>query len=134
MLPGVLFGNKSETPDNTPVIVGDNCYFGLGVKILGAVKIGNNVTIGDNPTLAGNITIGDNVKIGNNVTLQTTGHEIYYKGRKITADKDGNLCEISTPGYIVVLPEIILADGTKVIPDKTVARNTDKDEVIKSER
>ena len=36
MLPGVVFGNKSETPDNTPVIVGDNCYFGLGVKIIGA--------------------------------------------------------------------------------------------------
>lgn len=112
------------------LIMGDDIF----VDCIGTVKIGNNVTIGDNPTLAGNITIGDNVKIGNNVTLQTTGHEIYYKGRKMTADKDGNLCEISTPGYIVVLPEIILADGTKVIPDKTVARNTDKDEVIKSER
>ena len=48
MLPGVVFGNKSETPDNTPVVVGDNCYFGLGAKILGGVKIGNNVTVGAN--------------------------------------------------------------------------------------
>lgn len=48
MLPGVVFGNKSKISDNTLVVVGDNCYFGLGVKILGAVKIGNNVTIGAN--------------------------------------------------------------------------------------
>ncbi len=46
MLPGVVFGNKTEKPDNRPVIVGDNCYFGLGAKIFGSVTIGNNVTIG----------------------------------------------------------------------------------------
>ena len=82
----------------------------------------------------GNITIGDNVKIGNNVALQTTGHEIYYKWRKITSDKNGSLCEISTPGYIIVFPELILADGTKVIPDQTLRRNTHKDETITHSR
>lgn len=46
MLPGVVFGNKTEEPDNLPVTVGDNCYFGLGAKIFGNVTIGNNVTIG----------------------------------------------------------------------------------------
>ena len=48
MLPGVVFGNRTEEPEGRPVIVGDNCYFGLGAKILGAVHIGNNVTVGAN--------------------------------------------------------------------------------------
>lgn len=112
------------------LIMGDDIF----VDCIGTVKIGNDVTIGNSPTLAGNITIGDNVKIGNNVALQTTGHEIYYKGRKITSNKDGNLCEISTPGYIIILPEIILADGTKVIPDQLVGRNTKQDETITNSR
>lgn len=46
MLPGVVFGNKTEKVDNSSVIVGDNCYFGLGAKILGSVTIGDNVTVG----------------------------------------------------------------------------------------
>ncbi len=46
MLPGVVFGNKTEEQTNEIVTVGNNCYFGLGVKIFGAVTIGNNVTIG----------------------------------------------------------------------------------------
>lgn len=112
------------------LIMGDDIF----VDCIGTVKIGNDVTIGNNPTLAGNITIGDKVKIGNTVTLQTTGHEINYKGRRLSNDEQGNLCEISTPGYIIVLPEIILADGTKVIPDQTVRKNTNKDELVSHSR
>lgn len=112
------------------LIMGDDIF----VDCIGTVKIGNDVTIGNHPTLAGNITIGDNVKIGNNVTLQTTGHEIYYEGRKITNDKDGNMCEISTPGYVIVMPEIVLADGTKVIPDQTVRKSTRNNEVVSHSR
>lgn len=48
MVSGVVFGNKTEDEDDRPVMVGDNCYFGLDCKILGPVKIGNNVTIGAN--------------------------------------------------------------------------------------
>lgn len=62
MLPGVVFGNKSETPDNTPVVVGDNCYFGLGAKILGGVKIGNNVIVGANAVVTKDIP--DNAVVG----------------------------------------------------------------------
>ena len=112
------------------LIVGDDIF----VDCIGTLKIGNDVSIGNNPTLAGNITIGDKVKIGNNVTIQTTGHEIYYKNRKLSKDENGNLCEISTPGYIVILPEIILADGTKVIPDQTVRNNTQTDELVAHSR
>ena len=112
------------------LIVGDDIF----VDCIGTVKIGNDVSIGNNPTLAGNITIGDKVKMGNNVTIQTTGHEIYYKNRKLSKDENGNLCEISTPGYIVILPEIILADGTKVIPDQTVRNNTQTDELVAHSR
>lgn len=46
MLPGVVFGNKTEEATHEIVTVGDNCYFGLGVKIFGGVTIGDNVTIG----------------------------------------------------------------------------------------
>lgn len=43
---GVVFGNKTEVEDNRSVTVGDNCYFGNGVTILGPVHIGNDVTVG----------------------------------------------------------------------------------------
>lgn len=62
ILPGVVFGNKTEQPDNSPITVGDNCYFGLGVKILGSVKIGNNVTIGANAVVTKDIP--DNAIVG----------------------------------------------------------------------
>lgn len=110
--------------------MGDDIF----IDCIGTVKIGNDVTIGNSPTLAGNITIGDNVKIGNKVTLQTTGHEIQYKGRRLSTDEKGNVCEISTPGYIIILPEIVLADGTKVIPDTIVRRSTNIDELVTYDR
>lgn len=62
MLPGVVFGNKSETPDYITVVVGDNCYFGLGAKILGGVKIGNNVIVGANAVVTKDIP--DNAVVG----------------------------------------------------------------------
>jgi serine O-acetyltransferase len=48
LLPGVVIGNKNLEDDDTWVTVGDNCYFGLGAKIFGEVKIGNNVVVGAN--------------------------------------------------------------------------------------
>ena len=41
---GTVFGHRKGGVE--PVIVGDNCYFGIGCKILGGVKIGNNVSVG----------------------------------------------------------------------------------------
>ena len=61
-MPGVVFGNKYEGEDNSIVEVGDNCYFGLGVKIFGQVKIGNNVTIGANAVVTKDIP--DNTIVG----------------------------------------------------------------------
>lgn len=55
LLPGVVFGNKTEREDNRYVTVGDNCYFGLGVKIFGSIKIGDNVTVGANAVVTKNI-------------------------------------------------------------------------------
>ena len=55
MMPGVVFGNKTETPDMSPVKVGDNCYFGLSVRVLGPVTIGNNVTVGANAVVTKDI-------------------------------------------------------------------------------
>lgn len=46
--PGVVFGRKRVTPDPEPVIVGDNCEFGVGAKIIGSLTIGNNVSVGAN--------------------------------------------------------------------------------------
>lgn len=62
ILPGVVFGNKTEKGDKNKVIVGDNCYFGLGVKIFGNIKIGNNVTIGANAIVTHDVP--DNAIIG----------------------------------------------------------------------
>ncbi len=46
ILPMVLFG-KAHPENNTKIIVGDNCYFGVGSSV-----IGNNITIGNNVTVA----------------------------------------------------------------------------------
>lgn len=49
LLPCVVFGSKTEKQSRCrQIIVGNNCYFGLGAKIFGPVKIGNNVTVGAN--------------------------------------------------------------------------------------
>ena len=60
--PGVVFGNKTEAEDDRPVIVGDNCYFGLNAKILGPVRIGNNVIVGANAVVTKDIP--DNAIVG----------------------------------------------------------------------
>lgn len=61
--PGVVFGNKSgEGEWDMPVEVGDNVEFGLGVRILGKVRIGNNVTIGANAVVTKDIP--DNAIVG----------------------------------------------------------------------
>jgi len=45
MLPMVLIGKKRPDIKQCPIVIGDNCYIGTGVTILGPVTIGNNVTI-----------------------------------------------------------------------------------------
>lgn len=55
ILPGVVFGNKSEIEDEGLTIVGDNCYVGIDAKIIGSVTIGNNVVIGANSVVTKNI-------------------------------------------------------------------------------
>ena len=41
----VLFG-KAHPEDDTRIVVGDNCYFGVGSSIIGnSLTIGNNVTV-----------------------------------------------------------------------------------------
>ncbi len=59
LLPGVVFSSKTK---DDKVIVGDNCRFGLGVRIFGSVKIGNNVTIGANAVVTKDIP--DNAVVG----------------------------------------------------------------------
>ena len=62
ILTGVVFGNKYEEEEDHSIIVGDNCYFGLNVKVFGNVRIGNNVTIGANAVVTKDIP--DNVIVG----------------------------------------------------------------------
>ena len=63
MLPGVVIGNKHfEGDSDERVIIGDNCYIGLGTKIFGNVTIGNNVSIGANTVVTKNIP--DNAVVG----------------------------------------------------------------------
>lgn len=60
--PAVVFGNKHEDENEDRIIVGDNCYFGLGAKIFGPVKIGNNVTVGANAVITKDVP--DNAVVG----------------------------------------------------------------------
>ncbi len=62
LLPGVVFGNKYENSCDSSVTVGDNCYFGLGVKVFGPLTIGSNVTVGANSVITKNIP--DNAVVG----------------------------------------------------------------------
>lgn len=55
ILPGVVFGNKTEDETEEITTVGDNCYFGLNAKIFGPLKIGNNVTVGANAVVTKDI-------------------------------------------------------------------------------
>lgn len=62
-LPNVLLGKKTPDVNEEGFWIGDNCYIGTGVTILGPIHIGNNVTIAagavvlkdvpDNCTVAG---------------------------------------------------------------------------------
>lgn len=64
ILPRVLLGKKRPGIKPPCIFIGDNCYIGTGVTILGPVHIGNNVVIGagavvtkdipDNCVVAGN--------------------------------------------------------------------------------
>lgn len=54
VLPRVLIGKKKPGLPPPIVFIGDNCYIGTGVTILGPVKIGDNVTIA-----AGSVVIHD---------------------------------------------------------------------------
>lgn len=64
MLPGVVFGytKKMRQGGANSVIVGDNCSFGQGAKVLGAVRIGNNVNVGANAVVTHDIP--DNAVVG----------------------------------------------------------------------
>ena len=62
ILPEVVFGNKNQNIKFQKIEVGDNCYFGLGSKIFGPVKIGNNVTVGANSVITKDIP--DNAVVG----------------------------------------------------------------------
>lgn len=54
--PGVVIGKKEEEKaEDMPVVIGDNCNFGLGVRVFGKLVIGNNVTIGANSVVTKNL-------------------------------------------------------------------------------
>lgn len=59
---GVIFGNKNTSEDSQKIVVGDNCYFGAGAKVIGFVRIGNNVTVGANAVVTKDIP--DNAVVG----------------------------------------------------------------------
>ena len=61
ILPMVLMGKKKPGIDGN-IVIGDNCYVGTGVTILGPVEIGNNVTIGAGAVVTKNVP--DNAVVG----------------------------------------------------------------------
>ena len=61
ILPMVLVGKKSPDLTYWKITIGDNCYLGTGVTILGPVTIGNNVTIGAGSVVTKDIPDGATV-------------------------------------------------------------------------
>ncbi len=74
LLPGVVFGNKGEDDDDSSVTVGDNCYFGLGSKFFGSIRIGNNAVIGANSVVTHDVP--ENAVVGG-----IPAHIIRYKDK-----------------------------------------------------
>lgn len=64
ILPRVLLGKKDPTVPMPNIFIGDNCYIGTGVTILGPVTIGDNVTIGAGSVVTKNIP--DNCVVAGN--------------------------------------------------------------------
>lgn len=62
ILPLVLFGRKRPNDPDPSINMGDNCYIGVGAKILGPVNIGNNVTIAAGAVVLDDIP--DNAVVG----------------------------------------------------------------------
>ena len=79
--------------DNTPVVVGVNCYFGLGAKILGAVKIGNNVTVGANA-----------------VILDSDCHSLNYLDRGTENDMRNCKCK-----PIIIEDDVLIGTGSYIL-------------------
>ena len=50
-------------------VVGDNCYIGVGAKIIGNIKIGNNVRIGANCVVTKDVPDNATVVLGENRTI-----------------------------------------------------------------
>ena len=100
----------------------------LVVDVLGSVEICDNVCIGDNVSLAGNISLGNNVKVGDNVVLQGIGHHMYYQHRRMPTD--GTFREDNTMSGIFVCDDVVIADGTLVVPNVRLNRNTKRDELV----
>lgn len=50
---GVVIGNKAGSENMANI--GDNCYFTLGCKVIGAVNIGNNVIVTQNAVVTKDI-------------------------------------------------------------------------------
>jgi len=72
ILPRVLLGKKKPGLQPPLVFIGDNCYIGVDVTILGPIKIGDNVTIG-----AGSVVVKD---VPDNVVIAgNPAHIIEYK-------------------------------------------------------
>ncbi len=102
----------------------------LFVDVLGATKIGDDVSIGDGVTLAGNVTIGNNVKMGKNLVVQCIGHSVNYKERQLKQTTTGGLSKIAVSGFIDIADNLNLADGTKILPNVVLTRDTNPDEIV----
>ncbi len=131
------YNNGNPTPKRRQEILdiifykhGKNLEVGkeLNVDIMGQVEIGDNVVIGDRVALNGNISIGNNVIIKNDVLLQSIGHFMYYKDRHLP--EDGTMYEANTSGGIYICDNVVLANGTKVLPNARVNKNTEENQLV----
>lgn len=64
ILPRVLLGKKHPGIKPPCIFIGDNCYIGTGVTIMGPIKIGNNVTIAAGAVVVKDVP--DNAIVGGN--------------------------------------------------------------------
>lgn len=73
--PGVVIGQKVAGEPPQSVTIGDNCDFGVGVRVFGAINIGDNVSIGANSVVTHDIP-------ANTIVAGLPAKVIKYKSEK----------------------------------------------------
>jgi acetyltransferase-like isoleucine patch superfamily enzyme len=136
---------RSGTIIYSDVYIGSNCQTGHNVMIRENTKIGESSLIGTNTIIDGNVNIGRNTSIQTGVYIplfsEIGNHVFMGPYSKLTNDKymmrkeyklKGPTIEdnVSIGANSVILPNIVLKEGTIIGAGSVVTKNTEKSDIL----